>query len=111
MKTQDLACPKPHISASKIDDFLMFFRDPLLDLSFQLRRLGAKMLDFGTPLAPSWVQHVAQNLPSGIQNRPFLGRRSAKSTFLEPAGFQDLPEALLSIILDGFGMNFDGFGP
>ena len=29
---------------------------------------GAKTLDFGTPLAPSWAPNDAQNRPSGAQN-------------------------------------------
>ena len=30
-------------------------------------RLGAKRVDFGSPLAPSWVQNGAQNRPSGAK--------------------------------------------
>ena len=33
-------------------------------------RLGAKKVDFGSPLAPSWSQNGAQNHPSGAKKGP-----------------------------------------
>ena len=35
-----------------------------------LVRLGAKKVDFGSPLAPSWSQNGAQNHPSGAKKSP-----------------------------------------
>ena len=35
-----------------------------------LVRLGAKKVDFGSPLAPSWAPNGAQNRAKGAQNRP-----------------------------------------
>ena len=43
-------------------------------------RLDAKKLDFGSPLAPSWVPNGAQNRPSG-----------AKSVRREEEGVQSVP--------------------
>ena len=33
-------------------------------------RLGAKKVDFGSPLAPSWVQNGVRNRPSGAKKAP-----------------------------------------
>ena len=46
----------------------MIFQDLLLDLIFSIiLRLGAKKVDFGSPLAPSWVQNGVRNRPSGAK--------------------------------------------
>ena len=50
---------------------------------------GAKTLDFGTPLVPSWAPNDAQNRSSGVQYLKFLGRRSALFRNLEQTCFQD----------------------
>ena len=42
---------------------IVFFFDFLV-------RLGAKKVDFGSPLAPSWSQNGAQNHPSGAKKGP-----------------------------------------
>ena len=68
MNIHDLACPKPHISTSNVDEIFMFFQEPLLDPFFSIFwRLGAKMLDFGSPLPPSWAKSGAQNRPIGAK--------------------------------------------
>ena len=55
-------------------------------------RLDAKMLDFGTPLAPSWG-------PNGAQNRPNGAKMSLKSSALVPKS--DLWNCLVSKITFG----------
>ena len=49
-----------------------------------LARLDTKMLDFGSPLAPSWAQNGAQNRTSGANNLNFIGSLSAFFGNLEP---------------------------
>ena len=67
------------LSTFKISHFLIKFRSKFhtfFDASFWdsffefLVRLGAKKVDFGSPLAPSWGPNSAQNRPKGAQNRP-----------------------------------------
>ena len=67
------------LSTSNIIHFLIKFRSKFhtfFDASFWdsflefLVRLGAKKVDFGSPLAPSWSQNGAQNHPSSAQNGP-----------------------------------------
>ena len=81
------------LSTFKISHFLIKYRSKFhifFDASFWtsffeiLVRLGAKKLDFGSPLAPSWAQNGAQNRPSGAPNLKFLGRLSAFCRNMEP---------------------------
>ena len=52
-------------------NFYAFFDASFWDSFFEfLVRLGAKKVDFGSPLAPSWAPNGAQNRPKGAQNRP-----------------------------------------
>ena len=61
---------KPHNFSPKFTRKFMFFFDASFwTIFFEIfARLGAKKLDFGSPLAPSWAQSVAQNRPSGVTN-------------------------------------------
>ena len=52
------------------------FWDPFFEF---LVRLGAKKVDFGSPLAPSWGPNRAQNLPKGAQNRPSGAKMAPKN--------------------------------
>ena len=49
-----------------------------------LVHLGAKMLDFGTPLVPSWLQNGTQNHPSGAKMTPISQRRCRLLAALVP---------------------------
>ena len=52
-------------------NFHTFFDASFWDPFFEfLVRLGAKKVDFGSPLAPSWSQNGAQNHPSGAKKGP-----------------------------------------
>ena len=57
-----------HLAIKIQSKFEAFFKTPSwTSFCRLLSRLGAKMADFGTPLAPSGVQNGAQNRPSGAQ--------------------------------------------
>ena len=68
-----------------------------------LARLDAKMLDFGSPLAPSWAQNGAQNRTSGANNLNFIGSRSAFFGNLEPTCSQGRFRSIPWPILADFG--------
>ena len=74
-----------------------------------LMRLGAKMMDFGTPLAPSGVQNDAQNRPSGVK----IGFRKLPSRFqkkhLLPKTLSERNLAPFWSILHHFGIILDEF--
>ena len=75
-----------------LDDFSAFPNTPSWTSFFRLLMLpGAKMLDFGTPLAPSGVQNGAQNRPSGAQEALYAPVRAppreGPGTDLSPRAF------------------------
>ena len=57
--------PANNLGAS-FDDYGTFLGPPFFDICSD-QRLGAKMLDFGSSVAPSWAQNGAQNRLSGDQ--------------------------------------------
>ena len=68
-----------------------------------LVHLGAKMLDFGTPLVPSWLQNGAQNRPSSNQRLKKSISLSTQELFLEPICSQTPSKTFLGTILIDFG--------
>ena len=106
-------------STSKISHFLTRFRSKFhifFDASFWtsffeiLGRLGAKKLDFGSPLAPSWAPNGAQNRPSGAKMLTFSQRWCALFPTYFHTYFLERSWAPFRSIWDGIWMNFDGFG-
>ena len=72
-------------------------------------RLDAKMLDFGTPLAPSWAQNGARNRPAAakmlqklVQNFSGVKRTSGKQKMIPFGRYLVAP----SHHFDGIGMDF-----
>ena len=65
-----LAHSKSHVFLMKIQSKTHAFSDASFRTQFfeALVRLDAKMLDLGSPLAPSWAQNGAQNRPSGAKS-------------------------------------------
>ena len=57
----------PKLSKNLLRDAPLFAIVFLFEI---LVRLGAKKVDFGSPLAPSWSQNGAQNHPSGAKKGP-----------------------------------------
>ena len=85
MKINDCAPPKPKLSYQKFIIFQAFSNAPSWTSFFRLLMLpGAKMLDLGSPLAPSWCQNGTQNRTSGANNLNFIGSLSAFFGNLEP---------------------------
>ena len=63
-------------------NFHTFFDASFWDPFFEfLVRLGAKRVDFGSPLAPSWGPNGAQNRPKGAQNRPSGAKMTSANFF------------------------------
>ena len=100
MKIHDLACPKPHISSSNIDDYFMCFQDPLLDLIFlnllatlsqnwRFREpLRAQLGPKWHPKSPNWHQKAWKKHKMWLKIRPpnasaskFLVQSSPKDHF------------------------------
>ena len=75
-----------------------------------LKRPGAKMLDFGTPLASSFAQNGAQNRPSGVKNASRTSLGGLLLADLPPRSLSERPRAPFCLILDGFWKNVDGVG-
>ena len=96
---------------SKIDTFSdASFWASFLDI---LMRLHAKMLDFGTPLAPGSAQNAGRNYPSVAKNcfRKLLGELLLAD--LLSRSLSDSSRSPMWLVLDAFGMDFgwvfDGF--
>ena len=75
---------------------------------------GAKTLDFGIPLAPSWAPHDTPNRPSGAKNTPKKHKPMLPRTTLETISFQkrfrSAPGHYVGRFLMDFGIDVDGFG-
>ena len=92
-----LHLPSFHFPIKIPSKFQAFSNTPFWISFFRLLMLsGAKMLDFGTPLALSGVRHDAQNRPTGTKKRKFMKSRSAFFGNLEPTccqgRFRNAPE-------------------
>ena len=71
---------------------------------------GAKTLDFGTPLAPSWAPNGAQNRPSGVKNGLRTFPVELHCADLLPGSLSERSGAPFWQVWDGFGTIFHGFG-
>ena len=72
-----------------------------------LAHLDAKMVDFGTPLAPTGVPKGAQNRPSGTKNRNFMKSLSAFFENSVPTWIQGPFGTRLGTTLVDLGWIFD----
>ena len=87
-----------------------FFCHPSLDFIFRhLQRLGAKIIDLGVLLAPSWVQNCSKNQPSGDKKHVNFVSGAHSWASLLPSCFSGRSWAPFWWIWDDFGMDFDGF--
>ena len=71
---------------------------------------GAKMLDFRTPLAPSWSPNDAQNRPGGAKNAPKTYPGDMRGTDLLSRSLSERSWAPLWLILDAPGPHLGRLG-
>ena len=109
-----LHLPSYHFPIKVPSNFQAFSITPSWTSFFRLLMLpGAKMLDFGIPLAPSGVQNGAQNHPSGDHMMTKCNPRSSDGAPKYCSWNRLDPKvafgALLGIILVDMGWIFDDF--
>ena len=107
MKIHDLACPKPHISASNIHDFFMCFQDPLLDLIFLIFlatwcQSALFWESLGVPLGTKIVPKPDKWQPKARK----IIFRAALAMLLEPICFQSSCRSAPGHHFCRFGMDF-----
>ena len=109
-KSMILAFLSLHFPIKIPSNFQAFSGTPTWTSFFRLlMRLGAKMMDFGTPLAPSGVQNGARNRPSGAKNPLFSLQRAHLFFSSLPRSLSEGSWAPFWSILHHFGIILDEF--
>ena len=90
--------------------FQVFSNTPSWTPFFRLLMLpGAKMLDFGTPLAPSWAPNGDQNRPGGPKKAPKKHKMVPPRAVLDATSFQDRFRSAPGHHFGRFWMDLGGF--